>query len=50
MMYSQTFFNGIQKTYNPVKNGCPINSNSGQNEGEAELINEIRALMCNHGM
>ena len=41
------FFRGIQGKYEPVKNGRPI---SPQNQGEAELINEIREMMSDDGI
>lgn len=45
LKYSWTLFSGIQGTHNPIKNGCPADNNSGQNQGEMELIGEIRKLL-----
>jgi len=50
MHYSWTLFNKVQKSYNPVKNGCPADNGSGQNEGEAALVKDIRQLMDDHSM
>jgi hypothetical protein len=45
--YAWDLFRGIQGKYEPVKNGRPI---SPQNQGEAELINEIREMMSDDGI
>jgi hypothetical protein len=48
--YSWMLFNKVQRRYNPVKNGCPADNGSGQNEGEAALVKDIRQLMDDHSM
>lgn len=50
MKYSWTLFEGIQRKYNPIKDGCPIDNNSGQNQGEAELVHRIRQLIHDCGI
>lgn len=50
MKYSWTLFDGIQRKYNPIKHGCPVDNNSGQNQGEADLVNSIRQLAHDHGI
>lgn len=47
--YSWTMFFGLYKSYNPVKNGLPPDDDSGQNEGEAELINTFAEMISNNG-
>jgi hypothetical protein len=43
--YSWLMFFGLYKSYNPIKNGCLPDDNSGQNEGEAELINAFAQII-----
>jgi hypothetical protein len=47
--YSWTMFFGLYKSYNPIKNGCPPDDNSGQNEGEAELIDAFAQMIHDNG-
>jgi hypothetical protein len=47
--YSWMLFDKVQARYNPLKSGCPEDG-SGQNEGEAALVKDIRQLMDNHSM
>jgi hypothetical protein len=48
--YSWLLFNKVQRRYNPVKNRCPADDGSGQNEGEAALVKDIHQLMDDHSM
>jgi hypothetical protein len=48
--YSWTLFKGKQGKYNPIKNGCLMDNNSGQNGGEEDLIREMRQLRSNYGI
>jgi hypothetical protein len=50
MKYSWTLFDGIQRKHNPIKECCPIDNHSGQNQGEADLVNSIRQLIHNRGI
>jgi hypothetical protein len=50
MKYSWTLFDGIQRKYNPIKDGCLIDNNSGQNQGEADLVYSIRQLIHDRGI
>ena len=47
--YSWTMFFGLYKSYNPIKNGLPPDDESGQNEGEAELINIFAQMIRDNG-
>jgi hypothetical protein len=47
--YSWTMFFGLYKSYNPIKNGCLPDDNSGQNEGEAELIDAFAQIIHDNG-
>jgi hypothetical protein len=47
--YSWTMFFGLYKSYNPIKNGLPPDDESGQNEGEAELINTFANMISDNG-
>jgi hypothetical protein len=48
--YSWMLFDKVQGRYNPLKHGCPADDESGQNEGEAALVRDIRQLIENHSM
>jgi len=50
MNYSWTLFDGIQRKYNPIMNGCLVDNGSGQNQGEAALVDSVRQLMHNRGI
>jgi hypothetical protein len=50
MKYSWILFRSIQRRYNPIKKGCLAENNSGQNDGEAELVNSFRKLISNRGI
>ena len=50
MKYSWTLFDGIQRKYNPIKDGCPVDNNSGQNQGEVELVKNIGQLIRDRGI
>jgi hypothetical protein len=47
--YSWTMFFGMYKSYNPIKNGCLPDDGSGQNQGEAELINTFAQMINDNG-
>jgi hypothetical protein len=47
--YSWTMFFGMHKSYNPIKNGCPPDDHSGQNQGEAELMNAFAQIISENG-
>jgi len=47
--YSWNLFYGMYKSYNPIKNGCLPDDGSGQNQGEAELINTFAQMISDHG-
>jgi hypothetical protein len=47
--YSWTMFFGLYKSYNPIKNGLPPDDESGQNGGEAELINTFAQMISDNG-
>jgi hypothetical protein len=47
--YSWTLFEGIQRKYNPFKDGCPVDNNSGENQGEADLVQSICHLIRDFG-
>jgi hypothetical protein len=47
--YSWTMFFGLYKAYNPIKNGCKQDDNSGQIQGEAELIDAFAKLIQDNG-
>lgn len=46
--YSWTMFFGLYKSYNPIKNGLPPDDESGQNGGEAELINTFAQIISDN--
>lgn len=50
MKYSWTLFDGIQRKYNPIQDGCLVDNESGQNQGEAALVDSIRQLMHERGI
>jgi len=50
MKYSWTLFEGIQRKYNPIRDGCPTDNDSGQNQGEGDLVHSIRQLIRDHGI
>jgi hypothetical protein len=50
MKYSWTLFDGIQRKYNPIKDGYLVDNGSGQNHGEAALVDSVRQLMYNRGI
>ncbi len=45
MKYSWTLFEGIQRKYNPFQSASLDDDDSGQNQGEAGLVDSIRQLM-----
>jgi hypothetical protein len=49
MKYSWTLFEGIQRKYNPIRE-CPADNDSGQNQGEGDLVHSIRQLIRDHGI
>jgi hypothetical protein len=49
MKYSWSLFEGIERKYNPIKR-CSADNGSGQNQGEAALVDSIRQLMYNRGI
>ena len=50
MKYSWILFSGIHRKYNPIKEGYLAGNNSGQNDGEAELVNSFRKLISDRGI
>jgi hypothetical protein len=48
--YSWMLFDKVQGRYNPLRDGCPADDGSGQNEGEAALVKDIHQLMDDHSM
>jgi hypothetical protein len=49
MKYTWTMFFGLYKSYNPIKTGCPPDDNSGQHEGEAEIIAAFTEMIRHNG-
>jgi hypothetical protein len=47
--YSWFMFFGLFKKYNPIKDGCPMDDGSGQNEGEAGLVDSCRKIVTDFG-
>lgn len=47
--YHWTLFFGLCKSYNPIKDGCLPDDNSGQNEGEAELVAAFAQMIRHNG-